>query len=294
MGHHSRNRLPLLNLVRAPNCLTAMADVLGGIALAGCATLPNGWWAAIVGSALLYAGGMVFNDLWDLRKDRVLHPDRALPRGEISPIQAAGLGIVLLFGGLTLSLVGPIEHQVITALLIVSILAYDRLPSTGRVMGPLLMGSCRGLNMARGITLADPLPTEVGAWVPVVLYALIVMVITVVSTGEEHPLSRRALLSLVCVLAAAYLAPALIPLLEKRFLVAALLFVPGGLLAVYVAKPIISNVRPMSLVPRAVFTLPLYQTLVAASRECIALAVGALALFGLAIGLKKWMRQEGS
>ena len=75
----------LLSLTRPANLVTAIADVLAGMAIAGYfrvydpAPAPVGWLAlATVG---LYGGGVVFNDVFDAELDAVERPERPIGHG---------------------------------------------------------------------------------------------------------------------------------------------------------------------------------------------------------------------
>ena len=87
-----------LELLRPPNVMTAMADVLAGYAVAG---LGNGralpW--LLASTACLYAGGVVLNDFFDRRLDAVERPERAIPSGRVPSLHAAVLGAALLLAG---------------------------------------------------------------------------------------------------------------------------------------------------------------------------------------------------
>ena len=95
---------PLLSLTRPANLVTAVADVLAGMAIAGYFLLyePNvgaiGWLClATVG---LYGGGVVFNDVFDADLDAIERPERPIPSGAVSKQTAMVLGISLLAVGI--------------------------------------------------------------------------------------------------------------------------------------------------------------------------------------------------
>ncbi len=66
----------------------------------------NVLWVALA-SCLLYASGMVWNDLADIERDRELHPRRPLPSGRIGLVTAYVVGAILAVASLLVaSLVG--------------------------------------------------------------------------------------------------------------------------------------------------------------------------------------------
>src|SRR5438270_11424261 len=83
-----------VELVRPPNLTSAAADALAGIAIAGQALAWRAWWL-IAASVLLYAGGVVLNDVFDAARDAVERPERAIPSGRASRKTAARLGIAV-------------------------------------------------------------------------------------------------------------------------------------------------------------------------------------------------------
>ena len=164
-----------LDLTRLPNVFTAVADVTMGFLIArpvGEAWIPSGWdlgaWAMLaVASSLLYAAGVVLNDLFDLEHDRQSRPKRPLPSGRVSTDAARRLGWGLLWAGVALGagagfFAGHLRPGVVAALLATAILLYNgwlkRTP-----LGPLAMGLCRMLNVMLGINAAD-VPLEAGFW----------------------------------------------------------------------------------------------------------------------------------
>lgn len=128
----------------------------------------------ILASAAFYLGGMVLNDVFDLKVDRVERPGRPLPTGEISHGLASKVGYVLLFVGITLSmfagwlgnhgaalsLSSPFGRCLfIAVLLALGIYLYDG-PLKRTVFAPLVMGACRSLNILLGASTFIPLATN--------------------------------------------------------------------------------------------------------------------------------------
>lgn len=148
----------VLELVRLPNLFTAAADPLAGaLAAAGlmgvAAPAPVLWGLALAG-ALFYAGGVTLNAYVDVEVDRRERPERVLPRGDASPQAALALSIGLLAAGWVLAtlLVTGMARVLATALA-GCIVLYNAASKHSPWAGPLVMGACRGLNMALGLAL---------------------------------------------------------------------------------------------------------------------------------------------
>ncbi len=195
----------LLLLMRAPLAATAAANALVGLLLARSPAAPwtpdalGGAFCLALASCCLYWAGMVLNDLFDLERDRELHPGRPLPAGRVRPATAAGLGGGLLVAGGGLAAAagalgggGALRGLVGAGALAACVLAYDGFLKRFRVPGALAMGACRGANALLG-------PIAFGVWSPVaplgpggwaLVYAVLltwyVAALTGVSTLEDE------------------------------------------------------------------------------------------------------------
>ena len=159
-----------LQLVRVPNIFTAMADVVMGFLFTHAALAPGDKWgffapgeARILGllvaaSSLLYAGGVVLNDVFDFHLDARERTHRPLPSGRISLSAARWLGWELLLVGAALAwlaafLAGDSRPGVVATVLAGCVVLYDaRLKRTP--LGPPAMGACRTLNVLLGMSVA--------------------------------------------------------------------------------------------------------------------------------------------
>jgi hypothetical protein len=164
-NHRGSTVLAWAQLVRLPNVFTAVADVAMGVlfvrAVAGPGDLAT--LGLLMGaSALLYAAGVVLNDVFDYPRDLAGRPERPLPSGRVSRRAAAWLGgEALLLGAMLAWLAtyfeGSLRPGLVAAVLAGAIVLYDaaakRTPA-----GPLVMGACRMLNVLLGMSVAA------GAW----------------------------------------------------------------------------------------------------------------------------------
>lgn len=188
--------LAWLQLVRLPNLFTAAADVAAAFlfthaVLADGDSLPMA--LLVAASVLLYAAGVVLNDVFDYRLDSCERPERPLPSGRIPLAAARCAGWGSLVGGLGLAgataiLEEDLRPGLVALGLAAVVVAYDSfLKKTA--LGPPAMGACRGLNLLLGMSLST------GPWQTP--HYLIVAAITVYVTGitwfarTESQQSRR-------------------------------------------------------------------------------------------------------
>jgi 4-hydroxybenzoate polyprenyltransferase len=155
-----------LQLCRAPNVFTAVADVSMGVIFVRERIDPAGSWLALtLASALLYSAGMVLNDVYDVDVDARERPERPLPSGRIALARARRLGYGLLAGGVLSAalgglLAGPPNWMagrcgLVAVSLVVCIWLYDALLKQ-TLIGPFIMGACRCLNVLLGMSIACP------------------------------------------------------------------------------------------------------------------------------------------
>ncbi len=87
--------------MRPANIITAIADVMAGIAVSGYLANENfsqnylsPIFLLIISTIGLYGGGVVFNDVFDAELDKIERPERPIPKGIISINEASFLMIV--------------------------------------------------------------------------------------------------------------------------------------------------------------------------------------------------------
>jgi len=150
-----------ITIVRPLNVLLTFGSVLLGAYLASKHAEWN-WLRALVaaGSAsLILAAGNAFNDIIDIKSDRINHPDRPLVSGQVSRSGAWWLAVVCALVGLCLArLVSPLAFAVavfVTLLLIAYSLFLQSVPLLGNLtvavmaaltfpFGGIAVGSIRG------------------------------------------------------------------------------------------------------------------------------------------------------
>lgn len=198
----------LLRLTRPANVVTAVSDILGGIAISGYLLKKNpeahGWNSLLllVSSTIgLYAGGVVFNDVFDAELDAYERPERPIPSGILSKATASIYGTMLLIFGIAAA--ANVHPDIISTSSKLSVaiaacaLVYDKWCKHHFIAGPFTMGLCRGLNLLLGMSIVPSAAITYWwlAWVPIIYIAAI----TTVSRGEVHG-GNKSNLYVACIL----------------------------------------------------------------------------------------------
>jgi uncharacterized membrane protein (UPF0136 family) len=284
-----------LRLCRAPNTLTAVADVFAGAAVAGYAPFSPEVLLVAFGGGLLYAGGVALNDVADVEKDRVGAPQRPLPSGRLPLEGARRIGGVLLVLGAATSALASGPGIFFSLLTIGAILVYD-FARGPRLLGSLALAVARGANLLRGAVVFGF--ANGAAWNAAALHAALIALVTYLSTFEDDEPGAApspGLLTAARFLPWTYLGPAFVGYATGG--VPSALF--GGLCSTAVAAYVTAygarrEASPVSLVPRAVFGLVLLDAayLLTCERRWEAAIVAAF--FFVAGALRRAIAQAGA
>lgn len=287
--------LLFLKLARPANLVTAVADILAGVAISGvllmtpiAGELSYSIFLLCLSTIGLYGGGIVFNDVFDIEIDKLERPERPLPKGLISVQSATGYGIILLALGIIFAFLVNQTAGTIATLTSLSALVYDKWGKNHKWLGPPNMGLCRGLNLLLGISIIPQMMFELWylAFVPIIY----ISAITMISRGEVHGSSKTPLR------AAAFLYLLVISLIlifsyDRGTLFPAFLFL--GFFSYFVFKPLLkAMVEPSALfikksVKAGVIALILMNASWAAASGSLALALIITALLPLSIWLSR-------
>ena len=175
---------PYLQLTRPANLVTAIADILAGMAIAQF-TFSTFTPALLVVSTLgLYGGGVVMNDVFDARLDSIERPERPIPSGKVPLRSAATMGISLLLLGILAAFVfSPLSGSIAFVVALLTIL-YNRFAKHYSFLGPFTMGLCRGGNLILGMSV---LPESFQQWAWVAILPIVyIFAITMISQDEVH------------------------------------------------------------------------------------------------------------
>lgn len=179
--------------MRPANIVTAIADILAGIAIAATLIFSQFNIAAVIllclSTAFLYGGGVVMNDVFDAGLDKVERPERPIPSGLIRLSSAAIFGVSLLIIGIACAAASNVQHQfpasvIIAALIAIAAVVYDKWMKHHSFFGPLNMGICRGLNLLLGMSIYVPAVTHF--WFLAIVPVIYIFAITMISRGEVH------------------------------------------------------------------------------------------------------------
>ena len=154
---------PWLVFFRLPNLPTAPGDAIAGAAIALAIIQPPismsldqdvlvKLLAAGAAALLFYMFGLADNDIVGAEEDKTHAPKRPIPSGGITLAQAQiarATCLILAVAGSALCHM-PVAWWYASAVLVASILFYNRLKSKWPLFGLLAMGLCRGLSLFTG------------------------------------------------------------------------------------------------------------------------------------------------
>lgn len=190
------NIKPYIQLTRPANVITAISDILAGVAIAGFSfslAEVNYWHVGYLclSTVGLYAGGIVFNDIFDLELDRVERPERVIPSGKVNKSNAVIFGsLLLLLGVIAAWFNSPLSVGVAT-LVAVCALVYDKFGKHHSFLGPINMGLCRGGNLILGMSIIEGSIEQ--WWFIGILPVCYIAAITMISRGEVHGGNKNTL-----------------------------------------------------------------------------------------------------
>jgi geranylgeranylglycerol-phosphate geranylgeranyltransferase len=136
----------LLELTRPVNTLAAgFLTFIGAFVAGGAFAVPAATGAAVAATWFATAAGMAINDYFDRDIDRVNNPERAIPRGAVSPRGALAFSGVLFAGAIGSALFLPPLAVGIAAVNLVGLVTYTEyfkgLPGAGNALVAYLGGS---------------------------------------------------------------------------------------------------------------------------------------------------------
>ena len=192
-----------LQLMRPANMVTAIADIIAGVAIVGYLD-PEVWTSdqllnivlLIISTAGLYSGGIVFNDVFDYEQDKINRPERVLPSGRLTLGQAKPLGTQLFAVGVFCSFFVSTHSGIVAVGIVLLALVYDKFGKHHTVFGPINMGLCRGGNLLLGMSISSFIEAEF-LWIcflPVIFIAAITLTAQKEAKGKNKAAIGLAML----------------------------------------------------------------------------------------------------
>lgn len=177
--------------MRPANIITAVADILAGVSVAGFLWRGGDWWWLVLATVGLYGGGVVFNDVFDADLDRQERPERPIPSAQVTVQQAVTLGLGLLLAGILCAFMVSVTSGVLATAVALLAVLYDKYGKHHTWLGPLNMGACRGGNLLLGISFS--LLALQQYWWLALIPVVFISDITLTSQGEVTGRNRRAI-----------------------------------------------------------------------------------------------------
>jgi 4-hydroxybenzoate polyprenyltransferase len=184
-----------LRLMRLANIVTAISDILAGVAIAAFAVQIE--WTnisftpvllLILSTIGLYGGGVVFNDVFDADLDKIERPERPIPSGLISKTSAVFFAALLLALAI---IAATLVHEAffsssffLASAIAIAAVVYDKWGKHHSLLGPLNMGLCRGLNLLLGMSIFPEVLSQY--WWISLIPIIYIAAITMISRGEVH------------------------------------------------------------------------------------------------------------
>jgi 4-hydroxybenzoate polyprenyltransferase len=192
LAQHRTWNMPVfdfIRLMRPPNIFTAYADIIAGYAAAG-VVQPQKLLLLLAATTGLYAGGVVFNDVFDAKLDAIERPERPIPRGTVTVAAAGSFGGLLLACGILFAFRCSFLSGTLALAIAAAALLYDARGKHHALLGPPNMGLCRGLNLLLGLS-ASPHP-ELSQWAVAGVTLCYIAGITSLSRGEVRGGTRAS------------------------------------------------------------------------------------------------------
>lgn len=194
-----KNQIAYITIMRPANLVTSVADVLAGVAISGYFLTTAFDFEHLTPILLLciatlglYSGGVIFNDVFDVEKDRKERPGRPIPSGAISQKDAAVFGGVCFTIGIIAAASVNLTSLVLALLILIAALTYDKWSKHLTLIGPINMGLCRGLNLLLGVSIFSRTP-EVWWLVIAVIPIVYIASLTIINRRKGDDKSKTSL-----------------------------------------------------------------------------------------------------
>lgn len=141
-------------LLRLPNLFTVPGDCALGYVIADGDIFSYKFFYSILSIFFLYSYGLITNDLCDVSEDSKERPNRPLPSGIISKIEAQVVALLFLVLSLIFAFIVALNVFYIAISLAFVITSYNYLLKKNSILGPFALGICRVLSVFLGFEAA--------------------------------------------------------------------------------------------------------------------------------------------
>ncbi|HRR28976.1 MAG TPA: UbiA family prenyltransferase, partial [Victivallales bacterium] len=139
-----------LSLVRLPNLFTLPGDLICGLLLSGAGKIDISFTYLIISSICAYIFGLIGNDIVDIEEDKESNPMRPLASGEISLTHAKIAKTIFFLSSLFFAYFASKTSLSVMIILLLFIITYNNFLKNNSILGPILLASCRALNVILG------------------------------------------------------------------------------------------------------------------------------------------------
>lgn len=210
-----------MQVLRPANVLTSAADGLAGFSVLSVHLGSETPWLKLpfllVVHALLYAGGIMMNDVFDAELDSRQRRERPIPSGRLTKTQVRTVAQVIQIVAVLIALLLEPYWAVWSILIIGTTYWYNASAKHSIILGPAVMGICRALNFLLPLS-ANVYYLEYG-WSVALLPLVYIAGITLSSQYEVEGGSKRPQLAAMVLYLAVFAALAdLISQLEMPYI----------------------------------------------------------------------------
>ena len=190
-----------IKMARPANIITAISDIIAGFAIAGVFFISSlevrleSIFLLIVSTIGLYGGGIIFNDIFDYKEDKINRPERVLPSGKISKNEAILFGSSMFIIAILSAFFVSTLSGILAFLICILALSYDKYAKHNTILGPLNMGLCRSVNLLLGMSIVEGVIQKM--WFIGFIPLAFVAAITLVGQKEAHGNNKNSIIKAI-------------------------------------------------------------------------------------------------
>ena len=159
--------LAAFRLIRLPNCLMVGVAVLLGAYLQTLTPQKPDIYLIALAAMFLCAAGNSLNDSLDIAPDRINHPERPLPSGDLSSASANIITLIFSLLSLICSIALPFRGMVMIMAMLVALVWYNYYLKRIPIVGNLIVALLGAVTVVAGALVAGGTIWKLpGAWLP--------------------------------------------------------------------------------------------------------------------------------